>query len=195
MIGIVDYGAGNLKSVANALEHLGLPHRACTKPGDLEGVARIILPGVGQFGAAVRHLDEAGLKQELIQTCMAGTPTLGICLGMQLLLGASAESPRDSGLGILPGRVVRLKARRVPHMGWNKVTATEGSPLMAAGAEEYFYFAHSYVVESADSIAQTNADDVTFPSIIGRGRIWGTQFHPEKSGEQGLAMLLRFAKC
>ena len=196
MIGIIDYGAGNLLSVAHAFDHLGIPHRRCSAVGDLRGVERLILPGVGHFGAAGRHLRASGLDVAVTERARAGDPLLGICLGLQLLLDASDEPEGVDGLGLLPGRSVPLVARRVPHMAWNLVTAQQASPLLDQG--DYYYFAHGYVAElgvESHCVARTKVDRVDFPAMIGQGNVWGVQFHPEKSGDAGLALLTAFARC
>ncbi len=198
MIGIIDYGAGNLRSVANALGHVGVRFRECKVPEDLHAVAKVVLPGVGHFGSAARGLSEVGMMEALRVWGAAGKPMLGICLGLQLFFEASAEAPDVRGLGLLPGRVVRLQAERVPHMGWNEVAAERTCPLVETGPCGHFYFAHAFVAEPGDPrdlVASTGVGGASVPAIVGRDSVWGVQFHPEKSGPAGLDLLSRFAAC
>ena len=189
MIGLIDYGAGNLQSVANALDRLDLPFTVCEQPSQIEAVERIILPGVGHFGAAARAMTQHGTGDALRTAARAGKPLLGICLGMQLLLEASDEAPGLPGLGLLPGRCVRLDAERVPHMGWNHVRWERH-----AG---YYYFAHGYVAapQPEHVVATTSVDGREIPAVIGTGRVLGVQFHPEKSGERGLELMEELCRC
>lgn len=195
MIGIVDYGAGNLGSVENALAALGLAARRCTTPADVLGVDRLVLPGVGHFGAAMRNLRERGLDCAVGSAVAAGTPLLGICLGMQLLFAGSAEAPGEPGLGLLPGRCERLTSRRVPHIGWNRVQWCAGP---AAGTAGHAYFAHSFHVvgaAAADVWGTTELDGVDVTAACGRGALRGWQFHPEKSGRLGQQWLQEWLRC
>lgn len=198
MIGVVDYGAGNLGSVANALDRLGLDFSVCRSPRELRRTERILLPGVGHFGPAMRRLAECGLDDEVRHMATEGKPLLGICLGLQLLFETSDEAPGLPGLALLPGRSVRLEARRVPQMGWNRVEWRDDCPLSASSEPDYFYFAHSYVARLADDgdcLGTVEIDERDVPVVVGRGRTWGVQFHPEKSGPVGLSLLERFAQC
>lgn len=197
MIGIVDYGAGNLRSVGNALSYLATPWSFVASPGDLARCARIILPGVGHFGPAMRRLAEAGLVEPLREAARHGTPLLGLCLGAQMLMEGSDESGDVPGLGLVPGRCVRLTTPTVPHMGWNRAEPS-GQAALFASTPEYFYFAHSYVCvpDDANDIAATcECAGQRFCVAIERGRVFGVQFHPEKSAAAGLALLRRFASC
>jgi imidazole glycerol phosphate synthase glutamine amidotransferase subunit len=189
MIGVIDYRAGNLQSVANALDRLRVPFAVCERSDQVAEAERIILPGVGHFGAAARALAETGTGEALRVAAEAGKPILGICLGMQLLLEESDEAPGVPGLGLLPGGNVRLEASRVPHMGWNRVRWGAG--------EDYYYFAHSYVAapRSEHVVATTEVDGHEIPVAIGRGATVGVQFHPEKSGERGLELIEEFCRC
>ena len=194
MIGVVDYGAGNLQSIDNALSSLGISFRVCREPSDLSGVAQVVLPGVGHFGAAARRLAENGMREALREHA-ASYPLLGICLGMQLLLGESEEAPGSTGLDLIAGTNRRLSARRVPHMGWNRVRWD----LPLPGSEEtHYYFAHTFVVapdRRDDVIAEVELDEQRVPVAVRRGDVVGVQFHPEKSGPAGLALLEGFARC
>lgn len=196
MIGIVDYGAGNLASVANALDRLGRRWRTCVAPPDLAGADRLILPGVGHFGAAAARLAASGVGEALRGAVDRGVPLLGICLGLHLLFERSAEAPGVSGLGILPGEVAALEARRVPHMGWNLVTPRRAAGAVAPRAPEHMYFAHGFVAAPAHDrqvLASVKLDGRDWPAMVGRGRVVAVQFHPERSGPAGLALLGRFA--
>ena len=184
---LFDYGTGNLHSLRKALELYGASVRVGT---ELEGATGLVLPGVGAFGAAAERL--APRAAAVREAAAGGLPVLGICLGMQLLLDASEEGP-GPGLGLVPGTVRRLRARRVPHMGWNRV---EGHDRLLDGvAGERFYFANGYAADPADDadvVGWTTYEGVRFPSIVRRGAVIGTQFHPEKSGAAGLRLLRNF---
>ncbi len=198
MIGIVDYGAGNLQSVSNAIDYLGTAWRLVDAPAALADHERVILPGVGHFGSAMRQLACAGLDAALRRYAETGRPLLGICLGAQLLLEESAEAPGVRGLGLIPGTVTRLATQTIPHMGWNRAEVTKPGRLFAEACAEYFYFAHSYVCVPADAAycaAVCGCDDQRFCVAVERGNVCGVQFHPEKSAEAGLAVLRRFATC
>jgi len=198
-LAVVDYGAGNLRSVANALKYLGCSHDVCDGPTALDSADRIILPGVGHFGAAMNELARRGLAEAIVRRAKAGVPLLGICLGLQLLFEASEEAPGVAGLGLLEGTVRRLQTRIVPHMGWNRLEFRRENLLTRDLPDKvYGYFANSFAADPDDPdvvVAVTNQDDVTIPAIVGRDHVAATQFHPEKSGECGLAMLRNFVQC
>lgn len=192
MIGIVDYGAGNLRSACKAVEYLGGNAVVSSEGRMLDGCEKLILPGVGSFAAGMRSLRERGLDGYLKRRA-ADTPILGICLGMQFLLEESEEEGLTAGLGLIEGRVVPFTEGKIPHMGWNSVTNLR-SPLFCGIAEgEEFYFVHSYFASAneADIIGKTEYHR-TFASAIARGNVYGVQFHPEKSGEAGLRLLENF---
>jgi glutamine amidotransferase/cyclase len=199
MIGVIDYGAGNLRSVGNALDHLQAAWEIVADPAGVTRNERIILPGVGHFGAAMQRLSEAGLVAPLQAAAQQGKPLLGLCLGAQMLLEGSAEAPDVAGLGLIPGTCRRLTTATVPHMGWNRVKPAAGACLFDPEArEEYFYFAHSFVcvpADNADIAGTCVCDNQTFCVAVERGRVLGVQFHPEKSAAAGLALLRRFATC
>lgn len=199
MIGIIDYGAGNLHSVVKALKFLGYQTRLVTEDNDFKEVDKLILPGVGAFGQAVADLRAKGLWTALNNWVREGLPLLGICLGMQLLMESSQESPGIGGLGLIKGACVRLRAPKVPHMGWNDVRFFDSISLFDGIADRScFYFVHSYYVSPEDSkvVRGVTEHHLAFPSVIQVGRVIGVQFHPEKSGEQGLFFLRNWVeKC
>lgn len=194
MIAIVDYGAGNLRSIQRAIVAAGAES---VISGDADVVARadrIVLPGVGNAAAAMTRLHESGLAETVTARANAGVPLLGVCLGMQLLFGHQEEGP-TTGLGLLSGEVRALPAdRKVPQMGWNLAEFLPHSP-MAHHKTCYFYFVHSFVAHPADlgDIAAETHYGVPFPSVVARDNVWGFQFHPEKSGDDGLALMKTWA--
>lgn len=189
-IAVIDYGAGNLRSIRRALEAAGAQAVVTSGPSAIRGADAVVLPGVGAAGAAMTRLHELGLV-DVITEVAADRPFLGICLGMQLLYDEQEEGD-TRGLGLLPGRVHSLtSAVKVPQIGWNRVRWVRDGSGYEAGEEGDFYFVHSYVVapdDPADVLAVTRYGGV-FPSIVRRGPVWGTQFHPEKSGPAGLRMI------
>lgn len=196
MIAVVDYGAGNLFSVCNALRYLGLAHTVTADEQALRTADGILLPGVGAFPDAARRLRPLMpvLRQEAQRK-----PFLGICLGMQLLFERGYEFEETEGLGLIGGTVERLQAPglKIPHMGWNSLDIHRQSPLLQEiddGA--YVYFVHSYAAVSAeeDTVA-TAAYGQPVPALVQRGQVFGAQFHPEKSGEVGLQILKNFGRC
>jgi len=196
MIGVIDYGAGNLRSVLKAFEFLKLPVRVIDAPAEMRAVSRIVVPGVGAFGAAVEKLDASGFRAPLTDWVAAGKPFLGICLGMQLLLEASEESPGARGLGIVAGTNRRFTSGKVPQIGWNQVEL-DSDPLFAGmPATPWFYFVHGYYAVPVDTtvVIATATYGTTFPAIIRAGSALGVQFHPEKSGEAGLALLNKWGR-
>ena len=193
-VAIYDYGSGNLHSLGKALRRAGAEVDVVADPGSAVRADALVLPGVGAFGDAAGRLRE-GLGT-LRAALAAGLPCLGICLGMQLLFAGSEEGAGE-GLGVVPGRVRRLRAPRLPHMGWNDVEPGAGDPLVPAGEPLVAYFAHSFVAEpaaEADVVAWTRYGGERFPAAVRRGRAWGVQFHPEKSAGGGLALLRRFVE-
>jgi glutamine amidotransferase len=199
MLAVIDYGAGNLRSVLHALNHLGVSNlRLVHAPDELRGADKIILPGVGAFGAGMQQLHKQGLVQPLRDAISAGVPYLGICLGMQFLFETSDEMGDHEGLGVLPGSVTRFPERdnlKVPHMGWNQLTPTRPSPLLKGiDQDSYAYFVHSYYCVPANRedtlINVCYGDD--FCAGVQRDNVYGVQFHPEKSQKTGLRILSNF---
>ncbi len=193
---IVDYGAGNLRSVTRALEAGGARPRIVERGEELAGAAGVVLPGVGSAADAIAALESRGLAAAIREVAAAGVPLLGICLGQQLLFDWSAEGDQAC-LGILPGTVQRLPAGlTVPHMGWNQVERTASEHPFVAGLASgtWMYFVHSYVVHPADQgvVAAETDYGVRFPAIVARGNVMATQFHPEKSGPAGLGLYRAF---
>lgn len=198
MIGIVDYGRGNLRSVEKALQKLGYSARILENPEQLGEVKGIILPGVGAFADAMIALEEKGWIQPLLQFSQSGRPFLGICLGMQVLFEVGEEHGVHKGLGLLPGRVVKFPVgRKIPHMGWNTLTQEKPCFLLEGIPDEsYFYFVHSYYALTEDEKLLVGMSDygLRFPALVGQDNIWGAQFHPEKSSPWGLKLLDNFGK-
>jgi len=193
MITVVDYGMGNLRNVRRAFEELGVQVLVTSDPGKVREAERLILPGVGAFGEAVRRIDALMLRKPVIEHVMQGKPILGVCLGMQLLFARSEESPGMQGLAILEGEVVRFAGDlKVPHIGWNDVLPRGGSVLFEGLGNECFYFVHSYYVpESASAVAHTSYS-VRFASAVQSANVFGVQFHPEKSQSAGMRLLRNF---
>lgn len=195
MVTIVDYGSGNLRSVQKAFEKLGAPARITDDPQVVAESARVVLPGVGAFGDAMRALHDRGLVEPLVAHVRADRPFFGICMGLQLLFDTGLEGGRHAGLGILPGEVVRFERPagvKVPHMGWNTVRWQADAP--AAGHDDWYYFVHSYHARPADESIVAAVTDYggEFCSAVSRGRLFATQFHPEKSQAAGLRLLESF---
>ncbi len=194
MIAVIDYGAGNLRSISRALEAAGAEVTVTSDPDEIARAEAVVLPGVGAAAHAMTRLTELDLVQPIRAAAESGKPFMGICLGMQLLFDHQEEGD-SQGLGLIPGRVRSLEANvKVPHMGWNQSRVVRPGPLGDEGDERFYYFVHSYVVEpdDPDVIAAEASYGTTFPSVVVRDNIWGTQFHPEKSGTDGLALVDRF---
>lgn len=200
-IGIIDYGMGNLRSVQKACERLGARADICPNPEALRGHAKWILPGVGAFRDAIAALREHGFVEPLREHVQRDRPLLGICLGLQLLFDVSYEDGEYPGLGILPGDVVRFDSApglKIPHMGWNTLQIEQpDNPLLeGVAAGEHVYFVHSYHVRPRDPqvVATRTRHGQPFVSMVSRGRLFATQFHPEKSQRVGLRLLENFAR-
>ena len=192
MIAIVDYGVGNIRSVERALTEVGAQPRLVAEPDQLDAADGIVLPGVGAFAPALAKLHERGLGRRIVELARRGKPVLGVCLGYQLLFEESTERGRHEGLGLLPGRVVQVRdSERLPVIGWCRTAQTRPSPLWAGIADHsYFYFVHSLTPEaSAQAIA---CSDHSPAAAAASGSVVGTQFHPEKSGADGLRVYANF---
>ena len=198
MIAIIDYDAGNLKSVEKALVSLG---EDCIVTRDAEtilGADKVILPGVGAFGDAMEKLHRFGLVEVIRKVAAAGTPFLGICLGLQLLFRSSDESPGVEGIGLLDGEIVSIPPKegyKIPHMGWNSIEIKEGAGLFRGiENQSYVYFVHSYYLKAdhPDDVAATTDYIVPIHASVEHGNVFACQFHPEKSGDVGLQILRNF---
>ena len=199
-IAIVDYGMANLRSVQKAFEKVGQRAIISSDPNQIAEAAKVVLPGVGAFRDGIGRLRESGLDKPITAHIEAGKPFLGICLGLQLLFSKSYEDGEYSGLGVLAGEVVRMPdapGLKVPHMGWNELHVRRPAPILEGLPQPpYAYFVHSYYVMPADRdvVAAETDHSTLFTSMIWRERLFGTQFHPEKSQQLGLQMLKRFAE-
>jgi imidazole glycerol-phosphate synthase subunit HisH len=198
MIALIDYGIGNLRSVQKALEHVGAEVVVTEEPAVVLAAEKVILPGVGAFGDGMAGLRSRGLDEAVCEVAARGTPLLGICVGMQVMFEASEEMGEHRGLGLLRGRVKRfvLSELKVPQTGWNQIEQVRESPLFHGLAPNaYAYFNHAYYCDACpeDALATTNYG-FNFASVVGRGRLYGIQFHPEKSQGVGLRMLKNFVE-
>ncbi len=201
MLAIIDYGVGNLYSLASSLKYLGVESELATRPEQLRQAERIILPGVGAFADAARKLSESGMREALLEDVAGGKPLLGICLGMQLLFERSFEYGEHPGLGLIPGEVCPLAddlpaGLKVPHIGWNRLDVLRDDPLFADfRSGEHVYYVHSfYAKRCAEHTLATSEYGVPVTGVVRNGNVYGTQFHPEKSGGAGLRLLKAFAQ-
>ena len=201
-IGVIDYGMGNLRSVSKAIEHLGGHVYVGSDPNMLKKMCKLILPGVGAFGDAIRELKKRKLIALIREAAQSGTLILGICLGLQLFFETSSESLKTKGLGIWKGsvrkfRIQKKRALKIPHMGWNQVCFQKRSPLLSSVPNNsYFYFVHSYYAEPKNQgsiLGKTNYGTV-FPSVLASDNVFAVQFHPEKSQQAGLQILKNFIR-
>lgn len=201
MIGIIDYGAGNLQSVEKALRYIGCDCEVVREPERLLKAEGAVLPGVGAFGEAMSGLEKRGLTEAVREYAGSGRPFLGICLGLQVLFESSEESPGVSGLRLLPGKILRLQTPsgeerlKIPHIGWNSLSVrSPGWLLQGVEEEPYVYFVHSYYLKTEEGLVSASAEyGVTIHAAVERGNLAACQFHPEKSGETGLKILRNFA--
>jgi imidazole glycerol phosphate synthase glutamine amidotransferase subunit len=193
MIAILDYGAGNLRSVQNTLDELGAPYTLVRTGADLRKASKIILPGVGHFGQMLRALDQMQVREPLAGQIARGVPFLGICLGLQALFESSEEAPEQKGLALFPGIVRRFpKDARVPHMGWNTLEHLKDSRLLDGLTRPYVYFAHSYYAPLVDATAASCTYTLPYTAVLEERNVFGVQFHPEKSGPLGLRIVQNF---
>ncbi len=199
MLAVIDYGAGNLHSVLHALHHLGTPNIRVVRHGhELRDAEKIILPGVGAFGAGMEALHKQDLIKPLLAAIYMGKPYLGICLGMQFLFEYSHELGNHKGLGVIPGRVAMFPKHmglKVPHMGWNQLRIKQPSPLLEGiDGNSYAYFVHSYYCEPTreEDVLATVDYGITFTAVVAHSNVYGVQFHPEKSQTTGLQILKNF---
>jgi imidazole glycerol-phosphate synthase subunit HisH len=197
LVTIIDYGMANLGSVRKAFEAVGAKVRISVKPEDLRNTSHLVLPGVGAFGDAMDHIRDRGFDEAIYDAVENGTAFLGICLGLQVLFTESEEKGIHKGLDIFKGKVRRFSKGLVPQIGWNQAHVKREAPILDGIPDHsYFYFVHSYYVdpvEKDDVVAQTDYY-IDYASIVGRNRIWGIQFHPEKSQKKGLKILENFVK-
>ncbi len=200
MIAIIDYGAGNIQSVAKALRHIGCDCIVTKNKEDILAADGAVLPGVGSFGDTVDTMNAYGIKETVKEYIAGGKPFLGICLGMQLLFPESEESSGAEGLGIFEGTITKIpngEGLKIPHMGWNSLMVNPKSRLLKGiGEEPYVYFVHSYYLTAKDCnlVAARTEYGVKIDAAVEKGNVFATQFHPEKSGETGLKILRNFAK-
>ena len=202
MLAIVDYGVGNLFSLRSSFAAIGVEAVVSSDPAALRSADKIVLPGVGAFGDAARKLRESGLADVVIEEAKRGKPLLGICLGMQLLFDESCEYGLHKGLGFVPGKIASMtedlqdKTLKVPHIGWNALKIVKDDPLFKYVKDgEYVYYVHSfYGKDCAESTLATSEYGLTVTGVVRQGLVWGTQFHPEKSGDTGLRLLKAFGE-
>ena len=201
MVAIIDYDAGNLRSVEKALEALGAETVVTRDPEVIAGSSRVILPGVGSFGDAMERLNQYGLPDVIRRTVSGNKPFLGICLGLQLLFEESEESPGVPGLGILKGKILKIpqtEGLKIPHMGWNSLNLKPDSRLFAGiRDQEYVYFVHSYYLKAQEEsqVAATTWYGTEIHAAVEAGNVFACQFHPEKSGDTGLRILKNFLEA
>ena len=201
MIGVIDYGAGNLRSVCNSLKKLSVNSTLIRSPEDIKDISSIIFPGVGSFGDSSEQLKKQRLFDPIKSWLKEDRPFLGICIGFQMLFEKSDESPNSDGFGIIPGKVVRFpeeNSLKVPHMGWNEIKFENSSDPIWQGIKTstHFYFVHSYYPEplESNSVSSITSYGLEFASSVRCGNIFGTQFHPEKSQAAGLKLISNFLK-
>ena len=198
-VAIIDYGAGNVQNVMKALKVVGVQGVLTRETTEIMKADGIIIPGAGAFKYAKQQFDQLGLTSIIQDYARDGKPVLGVCLGMQMLFDRSTEFGETTGLGLIPGSVVELPEQenyKVPQMGWNKNRVYQALPLADQLADKYTYFVHSYYVNTVRDyiVADVAYGDVAVPSVVRKGNVIGTQFHPEKSGEVGLSVWRAFAK-
>ena len=201
MIAIIDYGVGNLYSLSHSLTHIGADNLITRDPQIISSADKLILPGVGAFGDAKKKLDDTGLTSLIVRRAKERTPLLGICLGMQMLFDKSHEYGEHEGLHLIPGEICPIEPDltqklKVPHIGWNTLNIRRPNQLTKYISEgDSVYYVHSYYAKNIGTALVASSEyDVTIPGIVNKGSVFGTQFHPEKSGEIGLRILRAFAE-
>lgn len=197
MIAIIDYGAGNLHSVKNALDFLGAESKITGSTSEILSADKVILPGVGAFGSAMNALTASGLNEVIFEVADKGTPLLGICLGLQLMFEKSEEAPDVKGLGLFKGTIVKIPNRglKIPHMGWNSIEVVKDSRILNnIGENPFVYFVHSYYLNASDEGVVSAYTDYgeRLGIAVEKDNVFATQFHPEKSGETGMKILKNF---
>jgi imidazole glycerol phosphate synthase glutamine amidotransferase subunit len=194
VIAVVDYGAGNLRSVTNVLDLLQAKYQVVCDASSIAGASKVLLPGVGHFGQLSSAIDQLDLRSALIDSISAGVPYLGICLGMQVLFSGSDESPESLGLGIFNASVHKFEtSERIPHMGWNTLESQGPSLLVnASQVRERAYFAHSYYCPAVPSTTFTCEYGSVFSAVVEHNNVFGVQFHPEKSAQFGVGVIRKF---
>lgn len=201
LIAVIDYGMGNLRSVSKALELAGAKAVVTSKNSIIRSADAVVFPGVGAFGPAMKSIRKSGLDKSILEVIAKGKPFLGLCLGFQLLFDTSIEDGNHKGLGIIPGKVIKFKTTlKVPHMGWNtiKYRGKDAKATMFKGIPEnsYFYFVHSYYAATnrGQNVSGITSYGIDFCSAVIKGKVWGCQFHPEKSSANGIKLLKNFIK-
>ncbi len=196
MIAVLDYGIGNLRSAEKALLRVGADAQLITDAQQAAGATGVVLPGVGSFGACMSALRSSGLDRVVYRAVESGTPLLGICVGLQMLYEASDESPGIAGLQVLPGSIKRIVgAAKLPQMQWNRLDIKKPSSLLEGiGSDDWCYFVHSFAAEATDDVVATCDYGGPQTAVVQRGRVWATQFHPEKSSTVGMRVLSNFVR-
>lgn len=197
MIAIIDYGAGNLHSVKNALDFLGAPSAVTSDAEEILSADKVILPGVGAFGDAMKSLRASGLDRVVLDAAKKGMPLLGICLGLQLMFEESEESPQVKGLGLFKGKIVKIPEHglKIPHMGWNDIKIAKDSKILRnIGEKPFVYFVHSYYLNAEDEgiVSAYTSYGEKLGIAVEDNNVFATQFHPEKSGDTGMRILKNF---
>lgn len=199
MIVVIDYGMGNLKSIENALLYLGIPFKISKDKGDLSKASAILLPGVGAFADGMKNLNEKGLDTCIKEEVLKGKPLLGICLGMQMLFNRSFEGGETTGLGLIDGDIVKLDPKikvKIPHIGWNRLDKVNDDIVISnVKGNSFVYYVHSYGAQNVnkeDVLCTSEYGELEIPGLVRKGKVYGAQFHPEKSGNTGLEIIKSF---
>ena len=193
LVAVLDYGIGNLRSAQKGLEHVGADARLTADPAVVDVAAGVVLPGVGAYGRCLEELRSCGLDEVALEAATSGRPFLGICIGMQMLYEGSDESPGTEGLGLLGGRIRALPdSVRRPQMQWNRLEVIRDTPMLDGLDDAWVYFVHSFVADLTDDVVATCSYGGAMTAAVARDNVWATQFHPEKSGANGLRLLSNF---